>query len=782
MKRKFTKLGGALLALLMVPSVAQAQATIADWQFSTLYEEDSNSGTTYYYKPNTSGVFAGIGHYWYSERIPVFYPQTFANGTQTDYQMTAASPGRYWQIGQSGTTFLSESSAVNDISDWNDASSHKVYVELSFPTTGYKDIQLQFGYRSYNGVAGISVIVSADGGTTWHKSVDIDAHSSLTNETVNLGVADKPSVKVRLLCENGKSGYSYFDHFTIVGNTLSATPLFSSSVDVDDNSHGSALISPAGGTYENGASVTVTATAKTGWAFKEWQKGGLKVSDENPYTFNISENTNLTAVFKSNTTYTLNLSKNQRQAGSVTCYPDQTVFDEGTSISLTATANNGYTFVEWQDGIGTQLSTANPYNFDITEDIEVVAIYSNVPVAAGSSVKIVEWTFNDPYNESSNIFTPKDGDFVQTNLSTSSQIRPDFFINQSNSTAFMKENWTSAGGQYLVRINYSAENQRCLGLVNMSNSNNIADYSDASTHDGYFEANFSTAGYDNVGISFVSYRNANSGAGTTPAMHVAYSVDNGTTWTDAGETAISTNWWIPTTVTPAVSIDNKPNVIVRIFPNNGHVGYWYIDELTVTGKIATDAVTISDKLYATYYNSIPVQLPANVQAATIDGETSGTLTLNWRYAAGDVIPGGTPVLLKATAADDYDLTYVANDPTSAPTGNYLYGSDVAVTTTGGGTGAKYYALQNGTNGLGFYWMAAEGAAFTSGAHKAWLALPAATPAPFFALFDDMQTTSINDVRSKMADIRGDFFDLQGRKVANPTKGLYIVNGKKVAIK
>ena len=34
----------------------------------------------------------------------------------------------------------------------------------------------------------------------------------------------------------------------------------------------------------------------------------------------------------------------------------------------------------------------------------------------------------------------------------------------------------------------------------------------------------------------------------------------------------------------------------------------------------------------------------------------------------------------------------------------------------------------------------------------------------------------------MEEVRGDFFDLQGRKVANPTKGLYIVNGKKVVIK
>ena len=54
------------------------------------------------------------------------------------------------------------------------------------------------------------------------------------------------------------------------------------------------------------------------------------------------------------------------------------------------------------------------------------------------------------------------------------------------------------------------------------------------------------------------------------------------------------------------------------------------------------------------------------------------------------------------------------------------------------------------------------------------------------LFEESVSESVKDemfdVRSKMEDVRGDFFDLQGRKVAQPTKGLYIVNGKKVVIK
>ena len=49
---------------------------------------------------------------------------------------------------------------------------------------------------------------------------------------------------------------------------------------------------------------------------------------------------------------------------------------------------------------------------------------------------------------------------------------------------------------------------------------------------------------------------------------------------------------------------------------------------------------------------------------------------------------------------------------------------------------------------------------------------------FVGFFGD-DITGIRDVKCKKEDVRGHVFDLQGRKVAQPTKGLYIVNGKKV---
>ena len=49
------------------------------------------------------------------------------------------------------------------------------------------------------------------------------------------------------------------------------------------------------------------------------------------------------------------------------------------------------------------------------------------------------------------------------------------------------------------------------------------------------------------------------------------------------------------------------------------------------------------------------------------------------------------------------------------------------------------------------------------------------------IFDDAETTGIQAVEKKMSD-NAMYFDLMGRRIAQPQKGLYIVNGKKVVIK
>ena len=63
--------------------------------------------------------------------------------------------------------------------------------------------------------------------------------------------------------------------------------------------------------------------------------------------------------------------------------------------------------------------------------------------------------------------------------------------------------------------------------------------------------------------------------------------------------------------------------------------------------------------------------------------------------------------------------------------------------------------------------------------KAYLEFNEEIEAPLFDL--DGEATSIKAVEAKTVE-NGEYYNLAGQRVAQPTKGLYIVNGKKVIIK
>ena len=65
-------------------------------------------------------------------------------------------------------------------------------------------------------------------------------------------------------------------------------------------------------------------------------------------------------------------------------------YDHGTSVTLTATANEGYKFVNWTKG-GVEVSTANPYEFTATEDVELVANFkaTTITLTTGNNDAVI---------------------------------------------------------------------------------------------------------------------------------------------------------------------------------------------------------------------------------------------------------------------------------------------------------------------------------------------------------------------------------------------------------
>ena len=190
-------------------------------------------------------------------------------------------------------------------------------------------------------------------------------------------------------------------------------------------------------------------------------------------------------------------------------------------------------------------------------------------------------------------------------------------------------------------------------------------------------------------------------------------------------------------------------------------------------------LTISSVGYATlYYSDRALKVPAGVTAKTYK-VVDGKLTESKAYEASSVIPAGEAVVLKGAAGD---YTFFASSTTDTPDAdNQLKGTDEAEETTGG---TYYYALQakakDGSGGPGMYWMNSTGAAFTNGAHKAYMALDEMFAevqglAKSFYLFDEAM--GIGSVVAEGIE-RGDAYNLNGQRVGSGYKGVVIVNGKK----
>ena len=100
-------------------------------------------------------------------------------------------------------------------------------------------------------------------------------------------------------------------------------------------------------------------------------------------------------------------------------------------------------------------------------------------------------------------------------------------------------------------------------------------------------------------------------------------------------------------------------------------------------------------------------------------------------------------------------------------------------TDDGGSSKVNYILSNGSNGVGFYKAKDTGANLA--AHRAYLSTAATAGARDYLEFSFGETTGITKVGNTKQNVEG-YYNLNGQRVAQPAKGLYIVNGKKVVIK
>lgn len=246
---------------------------------------------------------------------------------------------------------------------------------------------------------------------------------------------------------------------------------------------------------------------------------------------------------------------------------------------------------------------------------------------------------------------------------------------------------------------------------------------------------------------------------------------------------------------------------LNIYPYGGVI---YIESVTLTyGESATfydfrtsvtapttATITLAEACtdgnvmyYGTYSNSKAFVVPEDIIVSEISVVDNKLLVDS--YSTGAVVPANTGVMVSSTTAGDHEVTLSDEAGTSVlgednmlrPTGdNGITAAEMAEKDADG----KFYRLtmHKGTT-LGYFWGAAEGAAFNVAGNKAYLAVPAAVAAKMSSfVIGGGSTTAIDGIETgNGANANRKVYNLQGQRMNGTLpSGLYIIDGRKVIVK
>ena len=287
-----------------------------------------------------------------------------------------------------------------------------------------------------------------------------------------------------------------------------------------------------GGSYNQGASCTVTATANTGYTFTNWTEGGNVVSTNANYTFTVTGNRTLVANFTANT-YSINVSANPTNGGTVS---GGGTFTYGQSCTVNATAATGYTFTNWTEN-GNVVSTNANYTFTVTTNRTLVANFTANTYTVSVSA--------DPTNGGT---VTGGGTFTYGQSCT---------VNATAATGYTFTNWTENGNVVSTNASYT---------FSVTTDRTLVAHFTANTYTVSVSANPTNGGTVSGGGTFTYGQNCTVNA--TAATGYTF-----TNWTENGN-VVSTNASYTFSVTANRTLvahftQNSYNVTVSANPTNG---------------------------------------------------------------------------------------------------------------------------------------------------------------------------------------------------------------------
>ena len=482
------------------------------------------------------------------------------------------------------------------------------------------------------------------------------------------------------------------------------------------------------------------------------------------------------------TTYTITAATSDANLGTVS---GTATVAENEEVTLTATPTAAGYFTKWQkDGVDFSGNTVNPLTVTATADATYTAIFEakkQITFAKGEGTGTVPATAyvvaGDDYTIPEAFFLYKSGatltgwnDGVNTYApgETISDITTDLAL-----TAVFTDNTVNLSDE-ATTVNWTFA--RNSGAPTITCENSEIDYVQHTTIGG---TRFDAVMHIYTIMNKVFDGSTGKVNNTSNATYAQ--VNKGTKFTiPVVKGAVIT--YIATSGTPAAGNitfggeNGTVNGLVTTYTYAGVTGTldiiaaesgFYPSGISVFYPAASIAITPS-KTYTTYVTTQALDFTGlDLKAYVATEASSSAVTME----PVTTVPAGTPLILKKGSAASYDVPVAAS--ASEPATNLLKASDGVSAI--GGDGVWDYILSNGK----FY----HASAGVLPAGKCYLHLDSApSGARELSMNFGDDTTALTLVNSEERKMNNEYYDLQGRKVAQPTRGLYIVNGKKVIIK
>ena len=214
---------------------------------------------------------------------------------------------------------------------------------------------------------------------------------------------------------------------------------------------------------------------------------------------------------------------------------------------------------------------------------------------------------------------------------------------------------------------------------------------------------------------------------------------------------------------------NPGNTCKVYAKTNWEKGY---HEFTVYQLVSSIPASVSSIEYATFSSEYALDFSGEPGLTVYTAAVNETKTkVMLREVTSKRVPANTAVVLHG-AAGSYTGCIIAD--ADAITGNDLQIASEAMTGNG-----KIYVLNRVDGVVGFYKLKSSG---TLAKGKAYITLEGNTGAPMLSMSEDSEVTAIEMLPTDACQYQKGYYTLDGRLVERPTKGVYVVDGRKIVVK